>query len=43
MFRRCALNEIGLVQETSVSSLRRAGEPCGNFLLRTKKLDNGIF
>src|SRR5260221_11493826 len=40
MLRRCALNEFGLVHKTSMSSLRRAGEPSCNFPLRTEKLRN---
>ena len=41
MLRRRALDEFGLVYKTGMAFLRRAGEPCGNLPLCTKKLDNG--
>jgi hypothetical protein len=38
MFRGRALNKFGLVDETSMFSLSRAGESSSNFPLRAKKL-----
>lgn len=38
MFRGCALNEFGLVDESGMAFLSRAGESSGDFLLSAKKL-----